>query len=138
VRGQTYAGNGIHQIAKVNALMWCKARECTDVLAFCPLSERSRLALMRHLESRGHVLLQPQHQLPQEAGRLGLIGELGVPRGSGCEVEGRSIVFECGTQVIICTAQAKKDFISLLFVFEGRWVERLDEVEVKIALWHSR
>src|SRR5215510_4569338 len=136
VRSQTYAGNGIHQIAKVNALVWCKAREGTDVLAFCPLSEGFRLALMCHLESRGHVLLQPQHQLPQEARRLRLKGSFGVSRSSGGKVKGRSIVFECGTQAIICTTQAQKDLIGLLFVFEGRRVERLDEVEVKIALWH--
>ena len=84
-------------------------REGTDVLAFRPLSERFRLALMRHLESRGHVLLQPQHQIPQEARRLGLIGGLGVLRGSRCEVEGRGSAFECGTKAIICTAQAQKD-----------------------------
>jgi hypothetical protein len=64
VCGQAYAGNGIRQIAKIDALVWRKARECTDVLAFRPLREGFRLALVRHLESRGHVLLQPQHQLP--------------------------------------------------------------------------
>src|SRR5262249_34259729 len=41
-------------------------------------------------------------------------------------------------EAIVYTAQAQKDLIGFLFVFKGRWVNRLNEVEVKIALWYSR
>ena len=99
MRPKTDAGDGVHQVAEVDALVGADAGKLADGLALGPLGQGLGASLVGDLEGRGHVLLQPLHEVAQEVGRLGFVGGLGVTRGGGCKVQGRGVVLEapCGT-----------------------------------------
>ena len=135
---KTDAGDGVHQVAEVDALMGADAGKLPDGLALGPFGERLGAPLVGDLEGRGHVLLQPLHQVAQEIRRLGFVGGLGVARGGGCKVQGRGVIPERGAEFLVRVRQAQEQLVGFLLVLEMRRVKGLDEVEVEVPRRHGR
>ena len=98
---ETDARDGVHQVAEVDALVGADARKLADGLALGPLGQGLGAPLVGDLEGRGHVLLQPLHQVAQEVRRLGFVGGLGVARGGGRKVQGRGVASKRGAELLV-------------------------------------
>ena len=96
---ETDAGDGVHQVAEVDTFVGANARQFADGLAFGPFGQGFDPSLVRDVEGRGHVLLQPLHEVPQEARRLVFVGGFSLTRGSGCEVQRSGIILERGVEL---------------------------------------
>ena len=132
------ARDGVHQVAEVDALMGADARKLADGLALGPLGQGLGAPLVGDLEGRGHVLLQPLHEVAQEVRRLGFVGGLGVARGGGRQVQGRGVTAKRRAELLVRVRQAQEQLVGLLLVLEVRRIEGLDEVEVEVPRRHRR
>ncbi len=137
-RSKTDARDGVHQVAEVDALVGADAGKLADGLALGPLGQRLGASLVGDLEGRGHVLLEPLHEVAQEVGRLGFVGGFGVARGGGCEVQGRGVTSKRGAEFLVRVRQAQEQLVGFLLVLEVRRVEGLDKVEVEVPRRHRR
>ena len=77
-RAQADAGEGVHQVAKIDSFVGGNARELPDGLAASPLRDGFRAALEGDAEGVRDMCPQPLHQLAEELGGLGFVGGLGV------------------------------------------------------------
>ena len=83
-----------------------------DGFAFGPFGHGFGAALVGDLEGLGHVLLQPLHQLLQEAVGLRFVGGFGVARGGGRKVQGRRIALQRGLKFLVGAFQAEEDLVT--------------------------
>ena len=138
VRCQADAGDGVHQVAEVDALVVGRAGEGADGrAALGPLKKRLGAPLVGHLEGVRHVALQPLHQSAQ--GFVGLcgVGVLGVAGGRGGQLQGGGVSPERGAEVLVHAGEAEEQLVGLLLVLEARRLERLQEVQVEIPRRHG-
>ena len=133
---QTDARGGVHQVAEVDALVGADAGKLPDGLTLDPFGQGLGAPLVGDLEGRGHVLLEPLHEITEEVRCLGLVGGLGVARSGGRKVQGCGIASKRGAELLVRVRQAQEQLLGFLLVLEMRRVKGLDEIEVEVPLRH--
>ena len=108
LRPETDARRGVHQVAEVDALVGADAGKLPDGLTLGPFGQGLGAPLVGDLKGRGHILLEPLHEVAEEVRRLGFVGGLGVARSGGCKVQGSGVASKRGTEFLVRVRQAQE------------------------------
>jgi len=126
VRCQADRANRIHDVAHVDAAAGA------NQFAFHPAQQRLGFPLVGDFEGRGHVLLQPLHQIPQKSSSLAFVVSLAFPDDVDARLTARSSC-EGSFGRRHRRREAEEHLVLLGIPVFSWWVERLKKVKVEIT-----
>ena len=124
----------VHDVAEVDPLIGAKARLVAQRDALGPVLQGLGLALVGNLEGRHLLFLQPLAHVAQSVLGLVEIDGLGAAAGGGGKVLRCGVEGQMALDGVVEALQPEEHLIGLVVVAEPRRLERLDEVDVEIAL----